>query len=143
MSKEYNLDRFVKAQDKSYSTALAEIKNGRKRSHWMWYIFPQVQGLGYSETSRYYAIQNGSEAAAYLQHPVLGQRLVDICEALLQLPSPNASHIFGSPDDIKLKSSMTLFASVPGAHPVFQQVLTMYFGGEKDKTTLQIIKNHA
>src|SRR3954468_23236287 len=96
-----SLQRFIDAQQRVYDTALAEIKNGRKRSHWMWYIFPQIQGLGFSETSRFYAIKNKAEAAEFLNHPVLGKRLTDICKTLLQLSSNNATAIFGSPDDMK------------------------------------------
>ncbi|MBS7564852.1 DUF1810 domain-containing protein [Mucilaginibacter sp. Bleaf8] len=133
------LDRFLKAQEQDYATALAEIKSGRKRSHWMWYIFPQIQGLGFSETSRYYAIHDIAEAEAYLAHPVLGARLIEIAKALLSLSGNNATQIFGNPDDIKLRSSMTLFASVPGADPVFEAVLNKFFDGDKDPKTLQLI----
>jgi uncharacterized protein (DUF1810 family) len=139
MATENSLNRFVDAQKTDYQQALSEIKNGRKRSHWMWYIFPQIQGLGFSETSRYYGIKDSAEATAFLAHPVLGSRLVDICEELLKLASSNATSIFGSPDDVKLKSSMTLFAALPGANPVFQQVLDKFFNGAKDAKTLQII----
>src|ERR1700712_3602879 len=93
------LQRFIDAQEMNYENALSEIRNGKKRSHWMWYIFPQIQGLGYSETSRYYAIKDLNEAEAFLQHPVLGSRLVDICIALHQSDSNSANKIFGSPDD--------------------------------------------
>jgi uncharacterized protein (DUF1810 family) len=139
MATENSLNRFVDAQKTDYQQALSEIKNGRKRSHWMWYIFPQIQGLGFSETSRYYGIKDSAEAAAFLAHPVLGSRLVDICEELLKLSSSNATSVFGSPDDVKLKSSMTLFAALPNANPVFQQVLDKFFNGAKDAKTLQII----
>ena len=98
-----NLKRFIDAQQRDYSAALAEIKQGRKRSHWMWYIFPQIQGLGFSSTSRHYAIQDLAEAAAYLQHPVLGSRLIEICQALLAGESSDAHRIFGTPDDLKFK----------------------------------------
>jgi len=138
-----NLQRFVDAQQKDYDIALAEIKQGKKRSHWMWYIFPQIQGLGFSETSRYYAIKNKEEAMAYLKHPVLSTRLIQICHALLQLAEKNASIIFGYPDDMKLQSSMTLFASLPDADPVFQAVLNKFFNGTKDETTLRILKQQA
>lgn len=133
------LQRFLDAQANDYPTALAEIKNGRKRSHWMWYIFPQIQGLGFTETSRYYAIKDAAEAAAYLQHPVLGSRLAEICQALLAGAGTDANRILGSPDDLKLKSSMTLFAAVPGASPVFTAVLAKFFAGVKDSKTLQIL----
>jgi uncharacterized protein (DUF1810 family) len=134
-----NLQRFLDAQATDYTQALTEIRAGRKRSHWMWYIFPQVQGLGFSETSRFYGIKDLAEATAYLQHPVLGPRLVAICEALLALPGSNATSIMGSPDDLKLWSSMTLFAAVPGAEPVFQQVLAKFFGGGSDSKTQQLL----
>lgn len=99
--------------------------------------------MGYSETARYYAIKNLEEAAEYLRHPVLGSRLIDLCQLLLSLKTADAHEIFGSPDDVKLKSSMTLFAQVPGANPVFQQVLDKYYKGEKDKRTLAIIAGAA
>jgi uncharacterized protein (DUF1810 family) len=134
-----NLQRFVDAQNTDYPQALAEIKAGRKRSHWMWYIFPQIQGLGYSSISQRYAIQDAREAAAYLQHPVLGARLVEISQALLGLASSNATSIMGSPDDLKLRSSMTLFGAVPGASPVFQQVLDKFFAGKPDSQTLRLL----
>ncbi|PSR55537.1 DUF1810 domain-containing protein [Adhaeribacter arboris] len=139
MTKENNLKRFMDAQEADYSMALAEVKNGRKRSHWMWYIFPQIQGLGFSEISKFYAIQDINEAEAFLKHPILGSRLVLICQELLQLKENNANKIFGSPDDLKLKSSMTLFSLVPDTDPVFQQVLDKFFNGTKDSKTLQIV----
>jgi uncharacterized protein (DUF1810 family) len=139
MTKQYNLERFVEAQQSQYETALAEIRRGRKQSHWMWYIFPQIQGLGFSEMSRYYAIEDLREAEAYLQHPVLGSRLTAICHELLRLPSGDAGKVFGTPDDMKLKSSMTLFSSVRQADPVFRRVLEKFFQGAKDGKTLQII----
>ena len=138
-----NLQRFLDAQATDYQQALAEIKNGRKRSHWMWYIFPQIQGLGFSETSRYYAIQDAAEAAEYLKHPVLSKRLFEICQALLEQAGNDANRIFGSPDDVKLKSSMTLFAALPGANSVFQSVLDKFFGGTKDAKTLQLLSKQA
>lgn len=134
-----NLQRFLDAQATDYAQALAEMKAGRKRSHWMWYIFPQVQGLGFSETSRFYGIKDLAEATAYLQHPVLGPRLVAICEVLLKLPGSNATSIMGSPDDMKLRSAMTLFGAVPGASPVFGQVLAKFFGSVPDSKTLQLL----
>lgn len=140
-SDKHNLARFVEAQNSSYHTALSEIKNGRKQSHWMWYIFPQVQGLGFSETSKYYAIRDLAEAQAYLSHPVLGPRLSALCHELLQLPGNNANQIFGSPDDQKLHSSMTLFASIQNPDPVFELVLQKFFSGKRDARTLDIL-NH-
>lgn len=134
-----NLQRFLDAQATDYAQALAEVKAGRKRSHWMWYIFPQIQGLGFSETARFYGIRDLAEATAYLQHPVLGPRLVAICEALLGLPGSNATSIMGNPDDMKLRSAMTLFGAVPGVSPIFGQVLTKFFGGVPDSKTLQLL----
>ncbi len=139
MQNEYKLDRFIEAQKGSYERALAEVRSGRKRSHWRWYIFPQIAGLGFSETSRYYAIKNLDEAAAYLHHPVLGPRLVEICTALLLLDSDNAGDIFGNPDDMKLRSSMTLFAEVEGTDRVFNRVLDKFFKGLKDDKTLRLL----
>src|SRR5690606_6493004 len=133
------LQRFLDAQEKDYAVALPEIKNGRKKSHWIWYIFPQIKGLGFSETSRFYAIKDLQEAEAYLQHPVLGERLIQISNALLELPENDANKIFGSPDDLKLKSSMTLFASIDNKNQVFSKVLDKFFNGERDIKTLQIL----
>ena len=136
---ENSLQRFIDAQEKDYETALAEISQGRKRSHWIWYIFPQIQGLGFSETSKFYAIKNIDEAAEYLKHPVLGERLIRICHALIKNPGDDANKIFGSPDDMKLKSSMTLFAALPGTDPVFQTVLDKFFNGTRDSKTIEIL----
>jgi uncharacterized protein (DUF1810 family) len=135
-----DLQRFIDAQANTYSVALSEIMNGRKRTHWMWYVFPQIQGLGMSETSRLYAIKDIHEAADFLNHPVLGSRLIRICKELLDLESDDAHPIFGSPDDLKLHSSMTLFSSVPSADPVFQKVLDKFFKGKKDQKTLAILE---
>ncbi len=136
----YNLGRFLQAQEGIYATALAELQRGRKQSHWMWFIFPQVAGLGHSATSRRYAIQNREEGEHYLHHPILGKRLVECAQAVLQTTGRTAHEIFGSPDDIKLRSSMTLFASLPDADPVFAQVLDKYFQGERDTRTLQLLE---
>ncbi|HEV7350452.1 DUF1810 domain-containing protein [Telluribacter sp.] len=135
----FNLNRFLTAQKNEYSTALQEIRNGRKRSHWMWFIFPQVLGLGQTETSRYYAIRSEEEATAYLNHLVLGQRLLEISEALLSIKDKTATEVLGYPDDLKLKSSMTLFSIVSDRHSIFERVLDRYFGGEKDQKTVQIL----
>jgi uncharacterized protein (DUF1810 family) len=140
MNNKDSLDKFVSAQQQDYETAFAEVKNGRKRSHWMWYIFPQVQGLGFSSTAQFYGIKDLEEAAAYLAHPLLGPRLVNICKALLEQQKTNALEIFGSPDDLKLGSSMTLFAEVEGADPVFEQVLQKFYNGRKDGKTLDILQ---
>jgi uncharacterized protein (DUF1810 family) len=139
MEAENKLQRFVDAQKRDYQTALTEVKNGKKRSHWMWYIFPQIQGLGFSETSRFYAIQDLKEAEDFLNHPVLGKRLIEICEALLKVNSTDPYQIFGSSDDMKLKSSMTLFAALPNTNPVFQSVLEKFFAGTKDAHTLRLL----
>ena len=141
MRKENNLQRFLEAQATDYAIALAEERKGRKQSHWMWYIFPQIKGLGYSSTSQFYAIQDLPEAQAYLDHPLLGSRLVDICQELLKLESQDARVIFGSPDDLKLKSSMTLFAAVPNTNAIFQAILDKFYQGNKDDKTLQLIRN--
>jgi uncharacterized protein (DUF1810 family) len=135
-----DLNKFVEAQERDYQIALTEIKNGRKQSHWMWYIFPQIKGLGLSQTSKYYAINDIEEAKNYLNHPIIGSRLIEISNELLKLNTDNALSIFGSPDNLKLKSSMTLFSLVEKTNPVFQLVLGKYFKGEKDSQTMQIIK---
>lgn len=134
-----SLERFVKAQEGSYEIALNEIKRGRKRSHWMWYIFPQIKGLGYSSTAQYYAIQDKQEAENYLKHPILSKRLIEISEELLKLDSNNASEVFGYPDDMKLKSSMTLFHCVSG-NKLFQKVLEKFFDGVLDEKTVVILE---
>ena len=134
-----SLEQFVKAQEGSYEIALNEIKRGRKRSHWMWYIFPQIKGLGYSSTAQYYAIQDKKEAENYLKHPILSKRLVEISEELLKIDNDNASEVFGYPDDMKLKSSMTLFYLV-SEKVVFKRVLEKFFCNELDKRTVEILK---
>lgn len=134
-----NLQRFKDAQDRDYETALAEIKNGRKQGHWMWYIFPQVAGLGMSEMSRFYAIKDVAEAGELLMDQQLGLRLTTICKALLKLKTNDPHAIFGSPDYLKLKSSMTLFDAVPATFPVFSQVLDKFYHGERDERTLEIL----
>jgi uncharacterized protein (DUF1810 family) len=142
MEKNHSLNRFIEAQQTHYPIALAEIKQGKKRSHWMWYIFPQIEGLGFSETSKFYAIKDIEEAEAFLKHPDLGNRLISICNELLKQGEKNANIIFGSPDDLKLKSSMTLFSLVPNADPVFQLVLNKFFNGEQDRKTMSILEGH-
>jgi len=139
MSTDYNLERFIDAQQSDYAIALSEIKAGRKQSHWMWYIFPQVLGLGYTSTSITYGISNLDEAAAYLNHEVLGKRLIEMSNALLALETNDAHKVLGSPDNMKLRSSMTLFSLVPGADNVFQEVLDKFFNGRKDERTLQLL----
>ena len=132
-----DLKRFLDAQENDFERALAEIKRGRKQSHWMWYIFPQIAGLGFSSTSKFYAIKNRGEAENYLAHSVLGRRLIDTSNALLEVEGKTANQIFGSPDDVKLKSSMTLFGALENTDPVFQRVLDKYFNGAKDRRTLE------
>jgi uncharacterized protein (DUF1810 family) len=134
-----SLERFEQAQQRDYDTALAEVKSGRKRSHWMWYIFPQIAGLGMTDISRHYAIDSINEATDFLKDKVLGPRLTNICEALLKLPTNDAHEVFGSPDDLKLKSSMTLFDAVPESSPVFGQVLDKFYKGKRDERTLELL----
>jgi uncharacterized protein (DUF1810 family) len=136
----YDLGRFIEAQKTCYERVLAEIRGGEKRSHWMWYIFPQLSGLGFTLTSRKYSIRSLGEAEAYLAHPTLGPRLVECAEAALGVSGSSAHDIFGSPDDWKLRSSATLFALVSPAGSVFQQVLDKYFHGERDPRTLELLK---
>ncbi len=133
------MKRFLEAQEKNYAKALSEIKKGKKESHWIWYIFPQILGLGTSIPSQYYAIKDMKEATEFLSHPILGSRLIEISTALLELQENDAFTVLGSPDDMKLKSSMTLFSLVKDADPVFQQVLDKFFKGEKDKRTLKLL----
>lgn len=139
MSDDNSLERFVSAQAYAYDNALNEIKSGRKRSHWMWYIFPQLQGLGYSSMAKRYGITNLDEAARYLNHPLLGPRLIEISTALTHLKSDDATAIMGSPDDLKLHSSMTLFSLVPGSDLVFEAVLKKFYHGKKDAGTLRLL----
>jgi uncharacterized protein (DUF1810 family) len=131
----YLLERFVTAQRDSYDVALQELNSGVKRSHWMWFIFPQVAGLGASAMAVRYAIKSRQEAEAYLSHPVLGPRLIKCTEALLRIVGKSAKEVMGDPDEMKLKSSMTLFAAISVAGSPFQRVLDRYFGGETDPRT--------
>lgn len=135
----HDLSRFLQAQAGDYDQALSEIRSGRKQSHWMWYIFPQFDGLGFSSTSRRYAIKSIAEAEAYLQHPVLGRRLVECCEAVVGVTGRSAYEIFGSPDDMKLRSCVTLFARVAAPGSVFEGLLGKLFGGVPDQRTLHLI----
>ena len=130
-----DLSRFLSAQEYDYETALAEIRKGRKCSCWMWYVFPQIQGLGTSSMSRYYAIKDLQEAVDYINHEVLGKRLIEITETLLQLESNDALAVMGWPDDKKLKSSMTLFSYAAPEIPVFQEVLEKFFDGRECQQT--------
>ena len=135
-----NLNRFVEAQEADYERALAEIVAGRKRTHWMWYIFPQIDGLGFSSISRHFSIKGAEEAKAYLDHPVLGPRLLECADAVLGVEGRSATEIFGSPDDLKLKSCATLFASVLPPGSVFDRVLAKYYAGARDEKTLQLLE---
>jgi len=136
----YNLKRFLDAQATSYDRALAELKAGRKRSHWMWYIFPQYKGLGFSAMSRRYAIQSLDEAEAYLNHPILGDRLLECTRTVLGITGRSAREILGSPDDLKLRSCATLFEVLSPPDSVFVQLLDRFYDGERDAKTLQLLK---
>jgi len=135
----HDLGRFLRAQQDDYERALAEIRGGRKRSHWMWYIFPQLDGLAFSATSKRYAIRSLDEARAYLAHPVLGPRLVACAEAVVGVEGRSAAEIFGSPDDLKLRSCATLFACVSPAGSAFHRLLARYYPGGPDGRTLQLL----
>lgn len=136
----YDLARFVKVQEFNYTKALSEIQNGRKRTHWMWYIFPQLKELGRSSTAKYYGIENIEEATEYLNHPVLGARLNEISEALLSNEKSNPYEVMGDIDGLKLCSSMTLFAEVIGYDSVFGRVIEKYYDGKKDENTVRLLR---
>lgn len=136
----HDLDRFVSAQAEDFERAIVEIKAGRKQSHWMWYIFPQIEGLGFSPMARRYAITSLDEARAYLEHPVLGSRLLTSAEAALSVEVRSAFEIFGSPDDMKLKSCATLFAKISPPDSVFERLLGKFYEGERDGKTLQLLE---
>jgi len=138
----YNLSRFVQAQEQTYDQALAELNAGRKRSHWMWYVFPQLDGLGSSPITKRYSIKSEAEARAYLDHPVLGPRLVECAEAILRVEGKSAREILGSPDDLKLKSCATLFARVSPPGSVFERILEKFYSGEPDAATLRLLARH-
>jgi uncharacterized protein (DUF1810 family) len=141
ISDRFELQRFVDAQDQgdTYAAALAELRAGRKTSHWMWFVFPQIAGLGQSPISRRFAISSLDEARAYLADPVLGPRLIESARALTQLPTRSAEEVFGPVDALKLRSSMTLFRRADPDEPVFAQVLDQYFGGEADVVTERLL----
>ena len=134
-----DLNRFLMAQERDYAQALAEIRAGRKQSHWIWYISPQLRGLGYSYNAEYYGIADAEEARLYLAHPVLGSRLREITNALLELPESDPVRVMGRPDDLKLCSSMTLFEYVAEQDSVFGKVLDKYYGGRRDAATLRML----
>jgi len=134
-----DLARFISAQEGVYGLVLAELRGGQKRSHWMWFVFPQIHGLGNSATAIHFAIRSREEARQYLEHPLLGARLRECAELVLAIKGRSISDIFGYPDDLKLKSSMTLFAAVAETGSVFVRVLEKYFDGERDGRTLQLL----
>ncbi len=136
----FDLNRFTSAQEGIYDLVLVELRSGRKRTHWMWFIFPQIVGLGHSATAEYYAIKSMEEARQYLNHPVLGSRLLECAEAVLAIEGRSISEIFGYPDDLKLRSSMTLFACISEPDSVFIRVLDKYFHGQRDAGTLHILE---
>jgi len=138
-SDRFALSRFLRAQETSYETALAELRPGSKRSHWMWFIFPQIAGLGSSPTAQLYAIKTVEEAEAYAAHPILGPHLIACAEALLNVEGKSASEIMGYPDDLKLRSSATLFAEVSPPGSVFHRLLDKFFEGKPDMQTLEIL----
>jgi uncharacterized protein (DUF1810 family) len=129
----------VQAQNDDYEQALSEIRSGKKRTHWMWYIFPQIDGLAFSSTSKRYSIKSVEEAKAYLDHPILGPRLLECAEAVIHIEGRSATEIFGSPDDLKLRSCATLFACVLPTGSVFDRLLEKYYHGGRDEKTLQLL----
>ena len=136
---QYNLSRFIEAQERTYKGAMLELARGRKDSHWTWYIFPQIDGLGNSETTKLYSIKSLEEGRTYLKHPILGQRLVEACEILLNLKDVSINEVMGFPDDLKLLSSMTLFELVGNHNSIFSEIINLYFEGERDNKTIEII----
>lgn len=140
MNDPFNLQRFLDAQSEKYETALAELTAGHEYSHWIWYVFPQIAGLRDNDMALRYAITGLKEAQAYLAHPILGERLKECCQLLLQLEGLTAYDIFDGPDDMKLRSSMTLFSAVEGGHTTFNEVLEKYFQGKVDARTLEILE---
>ena len=139
MGMPYDLERFLRAQERDYEGALRELRAGRKRSHWIWYVFPQLRGLGYSRMSEYYGIDGLGEARAYVKEPTLRARLLQVTKTLLDLPGNDPTVVMGHPDDLKLRSCMTLFCLAAPGEPAFRQVLDKYFGGEKDPRTLELL----
>ena len=137
----YNLSRFLEAQMVTYEGAMLELARGRKESHWIWYIFPQIEGLGRSDTAKLYSIKSLEEGRVYLEHPVLGPRLVEACEILLSLKDASMEEIMGFPNDLKLLSSMTLFEVLSDSNSIFTKMIEFYFDDERDETSLEIIKS--
>lgn len=137
----YDLDRFLEAQKSLYDVALAEIKNGYKQEHWIWFIFPQLRGLGFSPEAEYYGITGLDEAKAYLKHPILRKRLIEATSAILNLNTDYIDDFLPHPDNLKLRSSMTLFSQAEPEEKLFQEVLDRFYGGKTDEKTLQLLKN--
>ena len=137
---QYNLNRFIEAQMVTYEGAMLELARGRKDSHWVWYIFPQIEGLGNSDTIKLYAIKSLEEGRAYLKHPVLGPRLIKACEILLSLKDASMDEVMGFPDDLKLLSSMTLFEALSDSNSIFTKIIEFYFEDERDEISLKLIK---
>ncbi len=140
MAIDWQLERFVAAQEPVYAQVCAELAAGRKRTHWMWFVFPQLKALGRSATAQFFGLDGAAESAAYWRHPVLGERLRHCAELLLQLPGTDAHAIFGSPDTLKLRSCMTLFEIVAPEATVFSEVLVRYFDGARDDTTITLVQ---
>ena len=136
---EYNLNRFVEAQIVTYEGAMLELARGRKESHWIWYIFPQIEGLGKSDIAKLYSIKSLEEGRAYLKHPLLGPRLTEACEILLSLKDASMDEVMGFPDDLKLLSSMTLFEAVSEPNSIFTKIIEIYFDDERDEKSLKLI----
>ena len=141
LQNESTLNRFLSAQENIYQQVLKELRNGKKTTHWMWFIFPQIEGLGHSSTAKYYSIKTIEEAKEYITHPILGKRLLECASALLNIYNRSADEIFGYPDNLKLKSSMTLFNFISPKHKEFSDVLKKYFAGEQDEKTISILQN--
>ena len=135
-----SLTRFITAQDPVYNDVLSELKSGQKRSHWMWFIFPEIDGLGHSAMAKRYAIKSADEAREYLSHPVLAKRLIECAETVKGIQDRSASQIFGYPDDMKFRSSLTLFASVSGEASIFHDLITKYYTGKPDERTIEILR---
>lgn len=136
----WNLERFVLAQQRNYGDALRELRSGKKRSYWIWYVFPQIRGLGDSFMSRKYALSGLEEARAYLAHPVLGLRLLECCQVVLAIPTNDPWEVFGSPDDMKFRSCLTLFALAEPSRPIFEELLDKFYEGQKDLRTIQSLE---
>ncbi len=138
---QYNLNRFIEAQMTTYEGAMLELARGRKDSHWIWYVFPQIEGLGRSDTAKLYSIKSLEEGKAYLRHPLLGPRLIEACEIILSLKDVSMDEVMGFPDDLKLLSSMTLFETLSDSNSIFTKMIELYFDDERDEVSLKIINS--